>query len=184
MQNTKTDKELLFDLSEGKVKAFENLFICYFPKIKLFLSGFLDREAEAEDLAQDVFVKVWQHRYALEKVENLNAYLYRIAKNTLFTYFDRSAFPDTVAVTDCRYIPSTEELEEIIFAKELDELIDITVDKMPPHRKNIFYLSRQQGLSNEEIALRLNISKRTVEAHISAALADLRKVITVLSLFF
>lgn len=184
MQNIKTEKEQLLDLSNGDIKAFNDLFMLYFPKLKLFLSGFLDNEAEAEDLAQDVFVKLWQNRLSLTKVENLNAYLYRIARNTLYTYLDRSFSPDPITETNLYHIPSIDELEELIFAKELEELIDITIEKMPPQRKTIFCLSRKQGLSNETIALQLNISKRTVETHISAALADLRKVISVLLLFF
>lgn len=184
MQNRKTEKEQLLDLSNGDIKAFNALFMLYFPKLKLFLSGFLDNEAEAEDLAQDVFVKLWQNRLSLTKVENLNAYLYRIARNTLYTYLDRSFSPDPITETNSHHIPSIDELEELIFAKELEELIDITIEKMPPQRKTIFCLSRKQGLSNETIALQLNISKRTVETHISAALADLRKVISVLLLFF
>ena len=156
----------------------------YFPKLKLFLSGFLDSEAEAEDLAQDVFVKLWQNRLSLAEVENLNAYLYRIAKNTLYTYLDRSYSPNTIPMEESFHIASVEELEEIVFAKELEELIEVTIEKMPPKRKAIFCMSRKQGLSNDEIAFQLNISKRTVETHISAALTDLRKVISVLMLFF
>jgi len=82
------------------------------------------------------------------------------------------------------HIASVEELEEMVFAKELEELIEVTIKKMPPKRKAIFCMSRKQGLSNDEIAFQLNISKRTVETHISAALTDLRKVISVLMLFF
>lgn len=184
MQKKETESTLLVNISHGDTKAFESLFMLYFPKFKLFLSGFLDSEAEAEDLAQDIFVKVWQNRYSLGKIENLNAYLYRMAKNTLYTYLNRSFFPEAIPESGYGYILSTEELEEIIFAKELEELIDVTINKMPPQRKTIFRLSRKQGLSNEEIALQLNISKRTVETHISAALADLRKVIPILLLFF
>ena len=184
MQKTKTEKERLSDLSNGDTKAVNDLFMLYFPKLKLFLSGFLDNEAEAEDLAQDVFVKLWQNRQSLIKVENLNAYLYRIARNTLYTYLNRSFSPDLINETNATHIPSIDELEELIFAKELEELIDMTVDKMPPQRKAIFCLSRKQGLSNDAIALQLNISKRTVETHISAALSDLRKVISILLLFF
>ena len=73
MQNRKTEKEQLLDLSNGDIKAFNDLFMLYFPKLKLFLSGFLDNEAEAEDLAQDVFVKLWQNRESLTRIENLNA---------------------------------------------------------------------------------------------------------------
>lgn len=184
MQKRKTEKEQLLDLSNGDIKAFNELFMLYFPKLKLFLSGFLDNDAEAEDLAQDVFVKLWQNRQLLTRIENLNAYLYRIAKNTLYTYLDRTYLPDSISDTDYNHIPSIDELEELIFAKELEELIDMAIEKMPPQRKTIFSLSRKQGLSNETIALQLNISKRTVETHISAALADLRKVISILLLFF
>ena len=184
MQNTDTERILLTNLSHGDAKAFESLFMLYFPKLKLFLSGFLDSEAEAEDLAQDVFVKLWQNRLSLAEVENLNAYLYRIAKNTLYTYLDRSYSPNTIPMEESFHIASVEELEEIVFAKELEELIEVTIEKMPPKRKAIFCMSRKQGLSNDEIAFQLNISKRTVETHISAALTDLRKVISVLMLFF
>lgn len=184
MQETNTEKDLLVKLSNGNTKAFEEIFKLYFPKLKLFLSGFTDAEAEAEDLTQDVFVKLWQSRQSLTNVENLNAYLYRMAKNTLYTYLNHSFAPYIISGTDSLPIPSVDELEELLFAKELEEMIDITIDRMPPKRKTIFCLSRKQGLSNDEIALHLNISKRTVETHISAALADLRKVISMILLFF
>lgn len=69
MQNTDTERILLTNLSHGDAKAFESLFMLYFPKLKLFLSGFLDSEAEAEDLAQDVFVKLWQTDCRLQKLK-------------------------------------------------------------------------------------------------------------------
>lgn len=184
MQKTNTEKEQLFNLSQGDIKVFNDLFILYYPKLKSFLSGFLDRETEAEDLAQDVFVKLWQSRLSLTNVENLNAYLYRMAKNTLYTHLDHTFSPNLITEIDSTHIPSIDELEELIFAKELEDLIDVAIDKMPPQRKKIFCLSRKQGLNNETISLQLNISKRTVETHISAALADLRKVIPILMLFF
>lgn len=184
MQEDKTESTLLTNISQGDTKAFEYLFLLYFPKLKQFLSGFLDTEAEAEDLAQDVFVRFWQNRQSVTKVENLNAYLYRMAKNALYTYLDRSFFPDSISEASVNHIRSTDEVEELIFANEQEELIRIAIEKMPHQRKTIFRLSREQGFSNDEIAIQLNISKRTVETHISAALADIRKVISVLLLFF
>lgn len=169
-------------LSQGDVKAFDSLFASYFPKIKRFLSGFLDSPEEAEDLAQDVFVKLWQHRSSLIYVDNLNAYLYRIAKNTLYNYLEKNRYAEFSA--SIPEIPTMEMLEEILFAKELEEIIELAIEKMPPQRKTIFTLSRKEGISNEEIANRLQISKRTVETHISAALSDIRKAIRLLLLFF
>ena len=109
MLKKETEGTLLTSINHGDTKAFENLFMLYFPKLKSFLSGFLDSEAEAEDLAQDVFVKIWQNRYSLEKIENLNAYLYRMAKNALYTYLDRSSFSEGISESkDCiiRSIPT------------------------------------------------------------------------------
>lgn len=178
------EKERLVAMSRNDMKAFDLLFMEYFPKMKRFLAGFLDSEEDAEDMAQDVFVKLWQSRGLLVHIDNLNAYLYRIAKNTLYSYMERSVKPELCSVDHMPEIPGTNTLEEILFAKELEDLMDLTIEKMPAQRKTIFLLSRKEGISNEEIAQRLGISKRTVETHISAALSDIRKVLPLLLLFF
>lgn len=82
-----------------------------------------------------------------------------------------------------RETPSLEQVEEIVYSHELESLINRAIDNMPTQRKQIFYMSRKQGISNEEISQRLKISKRTVETHISIALATLRKITSALMLF-
>ena len=181
MNSLYNEKEQIKALSAGDTKAFDALFIHYYPKLKQFILGFIHDELEAEDLSQDVFVKIWNRREGLTNVENLNAYIYKVAKNTLYSYIERNIRIDSLEFEN-EEIPTTEALEELLFAKELGELIDKNISLMPPQRKLIFSLSRKSGLSNEEIASKLNISKRTVEAHISAALIDLRKVIQILTL--
>ena len=71
----------------------------------------------------------------------------------------------------------TDLIEEELYAKELSLLIDIAIEQMPEQRRRIFKMSRKEGLSNEEISQRLEINKRTVENHITQALADLRGVL-------
>ena len=178
------ERYLLDALSKGDKIAFEELFITYYPKVKRFLSGFIDSEEDGEDLAQDVFVKLWRSRLSLAYVENLNSYIFRIAKNTLYDFIDNSKkiyFSSEDVLPD---IQSDESVEELLFADELSELINIKINRMPPQRRAIFIMSRNDGLSNQEIAEQLNISKRTVETHISAALADIRKVLPLLLIFF
>lgn len=179
-----TEKERLEALSCGDQQAFDALFREYFPKMKKFILGFLKNEAEAEDLSQDVFMKIWQNRSTLCEVENLNAYLYCAAKNTLYNYIERSQKAKFYTIVHSMEIPTTDQIEEMLMVEDLEKLINCTIDQMPPQRKTIFNLSRNGHFSNEEIAIRLNISKRTVEGHISAALADLRKILHLFLFFF
>lgn len=173
----------LITLSQGSIKTFEKLFLLYYPKVKAFINSILDDEETAEDLSQDTFIKLWTYKSSFSQVQNLNAYVYQTAKRTLYTYLDNKLNPPTIGIDNAREVPSVEEIEEIVYSHELESLINRAIDAMPPQRKQIFQMSRKEGLSNEEISKRLNISKRTVETHISTALATLRKITSALLLF-
>jgi len=178
------EKDVLESLSRNDTQSFDLLFRDYYPKIERFLTGFLDSGEEAKDLAQEVFVKLWQNRQAMIYVENMNAYLYRSAKNLLYDHIEKSNKFNPSSLSALHEIPEIDKPEEILFAKELNDLINLTIERMPEQRKKIFIMSRQEGLSNKEIAEKLHLSKRTVETHISAALTDIRKVLPLLLLFF
>lgn len=173
----------LIALSKGNVQAFDCLFLLYYPRVRTFIYSLLDNEEEAEDLAQDTFIKLWTARTQLSQVQNINAYIYQTAKHVLYTFLDKKINTRTVGIDSVRDTPSLEQVEEIVYSRELESLINRAIDNMPPQRKQIFCMSRKQGISNEEISQRLNISKRTVETHISIALATLRKITSALMLF-
>lgn len=176
-----TEKRYIEAIGRDDEQAFESLFLHYFPRIKGFISGILQNEEEAEDISQDIFVSMWQNREKLAGIENLNAYLYRIARNTVFRHIERSLlFRDyQQQQVDNALFSSTDNgsIEEELYAKELEFLVSTAVSKMPPQRKQIYRMSRIEGVSNDEIATRLSISKRTVENHLTQALADIRKII-------
>lgn len=172
-------------LSRGDRRAFEVLFLQYQPKLVYFLTGFIKDTELARDMAQDIYLSIWNHKEHLSEVRSFKAYLFKMGKNAVCNYYDHSIVNDKFVAEQLARPVATESTEDTIFAKQLQSLIDITVCEMPPQRKLIYTMSRVDGLSNGEIAERLNINKRTVENHLTAALADIRKVIHIcIALFF
>ena len=111
-------------------------------------------------------------------IDNLDAYLFRIARNAVFRHIERSLlFQNYQSWQTSDDHPEHCETEAELDAKELELIIAIAVERMPAQRKKIYRMSREQGLSNEKIARELNISKRTVENHLTQALADIRKIL-------
>lgn len=179
---------LLRALSRGDEKAFEVLFMRYFPKVKRFISGLLQDEIMAEDFAQDILLKMWQKREEMEKVENLNAYLYRASRNTVYQHLRHILLVNEYGEKQKekhfrQQNEFAEGIEENMFAEELLLLIQHTVEQMPSQRKRIYEMSRKEGKTNDEIAQLLAINKRTVENHLTQALADIRKMLKHFYLF-
>lgn len=172
-------------LSKGDSKAFELLFLYYQPKLIFFLNGFIKDGEVARDMAQDIFLSVWTSREKLSQVNSFKAYLFRMGKNAICNFYDHSLVNEKFEVEQLLHPIEVNSVEEGLFVKELETLIEIKVSQMPPQRKLIYQMSRVDGLSNDEIAERLSINKRTVENHLTSALSDIRKVVKMsLILFF
>jgi RNA polymerase sigma-70 factor (ECF subfamily) len=173
MPNPMDDYLYVEKLAQDDHESFRWLFMRYFPKLKIFIAGFVKSEAIAEELSQDLFVKIWEKRKTLTAVQSFNAYIYRMAKNTVLNYFQHKYVKE-------KYIEqlssdSAMPADELFQAKETELLIQLTVSKMPTQRRKIFELSRKSQLKNEEIAQKLHLSKKTVENHLNLALKELRK---------
>lgn len=175
-------------IASGNELAFESVFLSYFPKVKRYLAGLLQDEDIAEDLSQDIFVKIWQNRTDLVNIDNLNAYFYQSARNIAYQHIRKQLLVRQYREKKQEYIISnnqthSDEQEEAMYANELKVFIQTTIDRMPPQRKKIYEMSRHEGKKNDEIAQELLISKRTVENHLTQALADIRQTIKKLYLF-
>lgn len=161
----------------NKSERFEHIFHTFYPKVKGFAYTILRSEQDAEDLAQDVFVKLWDMSELWDE-SALSSYLYSMTKNSAFNQIKH----EKVKYKYEEYILSRDKslnLQETtskIYAREKELLAKMMVDKMPEQRRKIFLLSRKEQLSNEEIAKKLKISIRTVEHHIYLALKDLKKI--------
>lgn len=182
--DSEVEKRHLIEMSRGNTSSFDVLFLYYYPRILGFIDSLVKNKDESKDISQEIFLKLWNYRERLLEVDSLKAYLFQMAKNGVYDYFKQQLAKS--ADIDIHEFASlgTDTVEDVVEARDLELLIDIVIEGMPAQRKNVFILSRKKGLSNEEIAIKLNISKRTVETHITNALHDIRKLITRINIIF
>ena len=175
-KNTKIDQELVASLRKGDLLAFDHLFTKYSKKLFYFAKGYLHSTEDAEELVQDVFVMVWEKRKDLKSHLSFNSYLFTVSFNAIRKHFRKKArerkhlnnyLADLVLNEDT----TTSEIQY----NELCELVNKAIDGLPEKRKIIYKLSRQEGISNDDIARQLNVSKKTVENQISFALKFIRE---------
>lgn len=178
------EEKYLKELAKGSRKAFETIYMIYAPRVEYFLRGLLKNDLEAEDMTQDIFYKVWSNHETIARVDSFKSYLFRMAKNAVYNHYSHLLIKENYIEIQKNIHPYEDLVEEKIHAEDLELLIIMSIEKMPPQRKKIFKMSRLENLSNDEIATLLNISKRTVESHISQALADLRKLLVLYVITF
>jgi len=154
----------------------------YFPKMKYFISHFVKSDAIAEELSQDIFMKLWENREKLNRIQSFNSYIYRMSKNIALNYLEHKYVEDTYLEN---YHGETEAtIEGELYAREIELLEQLTINQMPAQRKTIYEMSRKKGMKNEEIATALGISKKTVENHLNLALKEIRKALILFASFF
>lgn len=169
---------LLKELSEGSKTAFDWLFIRYQPKVVAFLKACTGDEEQARDIAQDIFFNIWKDRAKLSEVRSFEGYLFQMARFSVYNYYDHlDVVKKYVEEGKTRSEVTDAGPEEKLKERQIRARIAETVRSMPQRRREIFVMSRWGGYSNDEIAERLNISKRTVENHLTAAQSVLRRTL-------
>lgn len=172
------DIKTLESLKSGNHKAFEAVFITYYNKTKAFIFGYIKSEVDAEELAEDIFVKLWLNHQHIDVSKSFESYLHTMARNSALNFLKHKYVHDAYVHSLNHSDYETSTSEEDLIAKELGILIDDVVERMPEQRKHIYQMSRINGLSNTEIAIKLNTTKRNVESQLSLALKEIRKVIS------
>lgn len=171
-----SEKDLILGMTRGDSKSFDELYLYYYPMVYRFILGFLKSEKDTEDLSQDIFYKIWSCQSRFDQLDTLKPYLFKMAKNAVVNHFNKEQIHSR-ALHSIGNAESAYDFEPEIFAQELELMIDQALSTMSERRQQIFKMSRHEGLSNEEIAIRLRISKRTVENTLSLVMKELGTVV-------
>lgn len=173
-------------MENHRTYTYTEAYIAYFPKLIRFSETYLLSREDAENIVQDVFLYLWEHPEVWESVEHVNAFLFAMVKNRCIDYLRQQT------QSRRRKYPLTElqekELQlklyalqtfqsEGLFQTETQRLLRKAIDELPPRCREIFLLSRFDGLHHKEIAERLSISVNTVEGQIAIALHKLREAL-------
>ena len=173
---------LIQQLKDGNEKVFEQIVKSYWPRLYAFANIYVINKEAAKEIVQDTFLVLWDQRKNLEDNTCLITYLMVVGRNKCLHYL-KSLQLHTIPIDDLNeytvyqrsnvYVLEDDSLE-ILITKELAQAIATSLEKLPTQTKEIFMLSRYNGLKNKEIADQLGISTKSVEYHITNTLKQLK----------
>lgn len=173
------NEKLINRFINGDKTAINDLYAEYSPRLYRFAMAYLKSESEVLDIVQEVFVNVWVNRNKLKKDSNLDAYLFTVAKNTIVSVFRKKlSEKDYLEYLKNKSISNSIDTESQFNYNQLSDKLNDLVEQLPPQRKKIYQLSKEQGLANKTIAAELGISIKTVEDHLSKASKFIKKNLT------
>jgi RNA polymerase sigma-70 factor (ECF subfamily) len=169
------DKDLYLRLKEGDEGAFNTLFRKYYSAMCLFANQFLHDRELAEEIVQDMFVKMWEKQAVLNIETSVKQYLFRAVRNHCLNQIQHEKIKKQYANKVLETASQEINVDQYYLEVDLVRRIEKSIESLPPKRKEIFRLSREQGLRYKEIADTLGISVKTVEAQMGLALKYLRE---------
>lgn len=185
IQRLHTDQQLLTRLQNDDKLALEILFKTYYAPLVRFAKNILKNKEQAEDIVQEVFLKIWDKRNEIKITTSFKAYLYMAVRNACFNTLkinERKYWLNDDLENDEQF--SVNEIAVTLEAKELNQKINRIIDLLPEKCRITFQLSRFENMSYKEIAESMNVSVKTVENQIGKALSILRNSLSPhLSLF-
>lgn len=152
-------------------QAYKQLFLLFYPSLVPFAISIIKSKELAEEIVSDVFVKIWQKRQQLDKVDNLKFYLFTAVKNRCIDELNGSANRNTINIHDApiEFRSLYHDPEQRMISAEMVKKIRVAVQELPPRCQLIFKLVKEEGLKYKEVAELLQLSVKTVESQMSIA---------------
>lgn len=169
----------------NSVQEFDALFRAHYSSVKHFIYMLLKSEEDAEDLAQDVFIKLWAKYGIWKDSKEISRYIYTTAKNATINFVKHKRLEedycnDQIQESLLKELFVSEDPLNPIYYREAKLALELVIERFPERRRQIFEMSRFKSLSNQEIAAALDISVRTVEHQIYLSLQELKKIVFIL----
>lgn len=173
---------ILAGLSKNQESTLEELYNYYYPRLYEFSRSFLKTEESIDDILQEVFIRIWQNRRKIKDPASFNAFIFTITRNLLLNEI-RSRLNHQNLKEEIRKLSIAREYDgsNPTQYKDLKSRVEEIVGELPERQKEIFILSRTEGLSHKEIAGKLQITTKTVEYHISLAIKSIKAKLNGLS---
>jgi RNA polymerase sigma-70 factor (family 1) len=167
--------DLLRQLGAGSEYAFTRLFDQYRGTIYGVALKFLKSPVLAEEIVQDVFLKVWHKREEIALVKRLDAYLFIMARNFIFHRIKKISYEAVSEISILKQQSSADDTEYLVRQHQCQQLLQQAVDMLPTQQRQVYQFGKQDGLSHEMIAEKMHLSKHTVKKHMAMALQTIRK---------
>lgn len=167
------ENELLAKVAEADEKAFTRLVAHYAPIIYTHILTYIKDVPQAEELTQDIFVGIWKIRHTLPQIENFRAYIFRAARNRTISALRQQLKHVSLSGRD-DWEDALSNPADTLELRELNRVILEGIELLPPRRKQVFKMSRLDGMGYDDIAKELNVSRSAVNQHIVESLVFLR----------
>jgi RNA polymerase sigma-70 factor (ECF subfamily) len=174
--NNKSNIELVKLLKKGDMPAFNAIYNKYCYKLHEFVFMYLKQEEDAEEIVQEVFIKIWESRGKIDVYASFESFLFTIAYNATISLLRKrvSENKSREYLKSLQPIDTAEQVIDEIQFKELNQKVQSLLEQLTPRQKEIYLLSREEGLTHKEIAQKLNISENTVNNHLVTTLKYLK----------
>jgi len=170
------DRNTIIDFVNGSQRAFARIFVTYNPKVLRLARQIFRNEEIAQDFTQDLLTRVWERRERFREVEDFDLYLWKMTWNLAYTRQKTALNQNQILqryLNECEK-PVHNDLEHQINEKDINTIIERALATTTPLRQMIFKLSREQGLSQKEIAQKLDLAKQTVDNEMTSTLKTIR----------